>query len=74
VERQRSGNYRTAIACRKSGQELTSDLGAGNDAIDPKATSARGLTGSSPKGALITEGFDTLDLKEAKALLDELAS
>ena len=25
-------------------------------------------------GAKFTEGFDTLDLKEAKALLDELAS
>jgi predicted ATPase len=37
-----------------------------------KRTEARELLG--PVYGWFTEGFDTLDLKEAKALLDELAS
>jgi hypothetical protein len=32
------------------------------------------LVGSLPVYGWFTEGFDTLDLKEAKALLDTLAS
>ena len=44
----------------------------GSGAIRASADEARDLL--APVYGWFTEGFDTLDLKEAKALLDELSS
>jgi predicted ATPase len=70
------GCYREALAVARGQQARSLELRAATNLAclwreQGKRTEARDLL--TPIYGWFTEGFDTLDLKEAKALLDELA-